>query len=333
MNIENPFIKDLSKLPGRQVRIQARLSEVYPVVHGEDIALRLMLDDASGRIFGLVRPNEICQLNTFHTPCHVEIVGSVRREGDFNLIDINRIWELKPEKIESAAKLLPRRLCPEQAQDALMRLIALERQLPPSLRAFLQGVLLDPGIGMPFLTCRASVQHHHNFQGGLLVHSTHMLDSIAMLLAPLPNLHPMDVPITQLAYLLHDLGKIETVGRENRPAKGRWLQHEQVTLILLGPHLDALFKRDPFCANGLTYILSYLAMPTDKSKWPQYIGADAVILADRFSTATTRNRTLNAISSHLVVPQAARQAANDREYQKSITQALPADSNMKKEAL
>ncbi|MGC8473939.1 MAG: TatD family hydrolase, partial [Candidatus Dormibacteria bacterium] len=47
------------------------------------------------------------------------------------------------------------------------------------LSGFLRSVLLDPAIGLPFLRCRASVSHHHADVGGLLMHSTEMLDLAA----------------------------------------------------------------------------------------------------------------------------------------------------------
>ncbi|EQD75822.1 metal dependent phosphohydrolase, partial [mine drainage metagenome] len=171
-------------------------------------------------------------------------------------------------RFPSATALLPRRRCPDIALPG-SNACANWKALPDPLSGFLRNVLLDPAIGLPLLRCRASVSHHHADVGGLLMHSTGLLDQAAELTRTIIPHDAWSPHLAQLGYLLHDLGKLRTVGELRRPRHARVVPHEFVTIELLAPHLRWLEQRDLDLATALRHLFSYLATPGKSTHDPQ----------------------------------------------------------------
>lgn len=127
--------------------------------------LGVVLEDACGRMTGSIWPE-----NRHHTELPglhsvVSITGSVVPLGNRTHLNIERLAPVAVDQVTYATDLLPRHRCPEEAHPGIDALAAFERTLPSPLDGFLKRVLLDPAIGLPFLQCRASVAHHHAFEG------------------------------------------------------------------------------------------------------------------------------------------------------------------------
>jgi hypothetical protein len=162
----------------------------------------------------------------------------------------------------------------------------------PNLRRFLNRVLLDGRIGRPLLTCRASQTHHHADPGGLLVHSVEVMESCTTSLA-CSKMSALELDITRIAALLHDIGKVRTVGSGRvRPVHCKLVRHETQTNRLLEPHLEWLRTRDPSAAAGLDYIFDFLAQPAGSRAYARFVGAELVADADHQSTAFANRRRL-----------------------------------------
>lgn len=256
--------------------------------------LTLTLEDATGRITGVVWP-EARPYTLFPSclPAPVAVCASVQIYDHKPQLKIHSVTGVSNTEVSPATALLPRLHCPEVARPALERLAQLERELPPMLAGFLREVLLDPLIAIEFLRCRASVANHHAYPGGLLVHSTEMLSAVrdrAKEALPGDEWAPH---LAQLCYLLHDIGKLRSVGAIRRPQYALVVPHEQLTLDLLAPHLRWLELRNNDVAMGLHYVLSYLARPPHARGCAEYEIARIVEVHDQMSAARFSQRDLD----------------------------------------
>ncbi|MGH8113251.1 MAG: hypothetical protein ACREPL_15245 [Rhodanobacteraceae bacterium] len=254
--------------------------------------LRLSLEDATGRITGFVWPEFRATVGSPALFAPASILATVQQFDGRTQLRVQRLDSLTLEQVNRATQLLPRHRCPARTQRSFDRLAKLEVDLPEPLDEFLRRVLLDPGIGIPFLRCRASVAHHHAYVGGLLVHSTEMLDIAA---AEAQRTLPDDgwAPhLAQLGYLLHDLGKLRSVGEARRPLHALVVPHEFITLELLAPHLGWLAQRNARLATALRYVFAYLATPARARGTPGYFIAELVATLDQWSAAAYNQRNL-----------------------------------------
>lgn len=254
--------------------------------------LKLILEDADGRATGFAWPEARANVTCSVTPAPVLVSGTVQQFQGHAQIKVHSLAPVGSDQLSSATALLPRNRCPEAALPAFDQLTRLEQALPDPLAGFLRRVLLDPAIGIPFLRCRASVAHHHSVVGGLLVHSTEMLDlafEMTRRILPKDEWSPY---LAQLGYLLHDLGKLKTVGELRRPRYALVVRHEFVLLEMLAPHFAWLEQRNGELAVALRYLFSYLATPAAARKVPEHAAAEVVEKLDQLSAATHNERDL-----------------------------------------
>jgi hypothetical protein len=264
--------------------------------------------DQAGERFTVYGPADLgVDIQTGHL---IEVEGQLRPAGSVTEVAVHRWQSLETSSVESAVSLLPASVCPETALPALSALGKLERRLPSPLRGFLSRVLLDPRISRPFLRSRASVRHHHSVEGGLLMHSTELLPVIPALSAALLPDEPEAWAYASLGYLLHDVGKVLTVGSEAFPAQLRNLRHESEGLWLLAPHLGWLETQDYSAAAVLRYIFDFVATPAAERKQAKYLVADMVVMLDRLSAGADRTRGLGDLLPMEVIGM----AANDPCY-------------------
>lgn len=225
----------------------------------------------------------------------IELVGRV--------IQLNHCLRVKAEEISvvsgshicNGAQLIPTIWVPLAAREAHGWLVEfIDTMQSPSLRSFLTSLLLDSAIGIPFIRSRASVNNHHNYPGGLLVHSVQMARMIEAMASVLGLTYEEQL-IAQIGALLHDLGKIQTVGQKSpRPLSPRLFRHESQTLILVAKHLNELQQHAPHEAMLLMHLLGRLAS-SKSSMDSQFIGEDLVRYADYLSAANHANKGMNDV--------------------------------------
>lgn len=259
--------------------------------------LHVALEDTDGRMTGSIWPEHRHRAELPNLHSIVSVTGSVVPLGNRTHLKIECLAPASVDNVTYATDLLPRHRCPEKALPGLDALAAFERTLPAPLDGFLKRVLLDPAIGLPFLRCRASVSHHHAFEGGLLAHSTQMLDTAAVLARQVLPDDPTAPTMTQLGLLLHDLGKLRTVGETRRPQGALVVPHEFITIELLAPHLRWLETQDFELALGLRHLLSYLATPKKARPFAKYAVAEIIERLDELSAATHQGRDLEHLMS------------------------------------
>lgn len=255
--------------------------------------LQMMLEDATGHATAFGWPESRQGISVPQTPAPVSVKAKVSLYDGKPQLKIQCMTALRPDQVACAAALLPRRRCPEVAIECLNRLIALECGLPDPLDEFLRQVLLDPAIGIPLLRCRASVNHHHSYVGGLLVHSTEYLDLAAEHARKALPTDSWAPHLARLGYLLHDIGKLRSVGEARRGTYGLVCPHELLAFEILAPHLGWLDRRSPELAAGLRHVLGYLATPYRARRIPaDYFVAEIVATLDHCSAAHHSKRDL-----------------------------------------
>lgn len=259
--------------------------------------LQLTLEDATGRVTAFVWPETRDAVLIPPLPCPVSVLACVQLFDNKPQLKVQCLTGLAGREVERATSLLPRHRCPEAVLPAFDRLARLENELPSPLDGFLRESLLDPGIGIPFLKCRGSVQHHHAIIGGLLAHSTELLDLAAEAARFLVPDDAWSPHLAQLGYLFHDLGKLRSVGEVRRPMYGLAVRHEMMTIELLAPHLRWLELRDLRLATGLRAIFDYLATPFSARRIPRYVIAEVVATLDQWSAASHNRRDLASLLS------------------------------------
>jgi len=255
--------------------------------------LKFTLEDASGRVTGLMWPEYRAHITCPARLSPVAVSGEVYRYEGRAQIRVQGVMTLSADQVSSATALIPRQRCPEAALRGLDRLARLEAELPAPLDGFLRNVLLDPAITLPFLRCRASVSHHHSFIGGLLVHSTEMLDAAVVLTRQTLPDDSWSPHIAELGYLLHDLGKLKSVGDVRRPEFALVVPHEFHIFEMLAPHLRWLDQRNIGLAMAMRKLFSYLATPAKARKISNYFVAEVIEMLDQMSAASHNRRDLN----------------------------------------
>ena len=253
----------------------------------------LRLEDYRGEVtvfdeWGVHRRLRGC---TLPCPVWVDLQAWRHREGvPFSLIDIA---PAAAHEIRVTSTLLPLSRTPTLAilaRGALVRFHAGLRN--QHLRRFLSELILDPQIFVPLLCVPASHKHHHAYPGGLLVHSTDMLDECASFMRSRMPDDPDAAEVTQMGYLLHDLGKVVT-HRGGADAVTRARRHQDVTLELVAPYIEQLSWSDERSADRLNQILEHCAKPASQRSFDVFAGAHIVTTFDGMSVGFEREAAAN----------------------------------------
>lgn len=286
-------IADLLTHTGHAVRGQYKLLGALDATASTP-RLQLTLADATGSVLGFVWPEHRAGIALPPIGSPVELQAVVRQHEGRAQLCVTAIRVLTTEEVDCATDLLVEL----RATPVYLSLRSLETGLPDPLRRFLQRVLLDQAIGPKLATCRASGRHHHAEVGGLLRHSLECLDLIAaMVRRTLPG-DTDSIAIAQLAYFLHDIGKIRTVGTDHRPPMHHVIRHETHNLLLLAEHLAWLRDLRPDLHAGLVYVLEYLSLPASARPRARYFPAEVVVQFDQWSAAGFSRRGLKALLAH-----------------------------------
>lgn len=227
------------------------------------------------------------------SPSPVQATLYVRRFHGEIIANLQAIRELDAHEIGNAAALLAWETCSANARPALGRLADFVDRLEPRiLRQFLNRVLIDPRVASSITTCKGSLKHHHQEPGGLLAHSVEVMEIAGDMAGE--RLNPLEKAITQVAALLHDLGKVRAVGSGSiRPTHYLLVSHESQTIRMLDPHIEWLRARSPQIAAGLDYTLEFLGKHPAERGRALFIAADLVCAADRMSAALDNHKGLD----------------------------------------
>jgi 3'-5' exoribonuclease len=145
---------------------------------------------------------------------------------------------------------LPIALCPvPHALSAMLELAS--NIIEPCLADFLSHVLLQSNIGVRFIQCPASLNHHHSYGGGLLEHSVEVAERFANETAR----DQQDKDLAVVAALLHDVGKTLTLTPDlTRADLGYSVDHDHLTLEICAPALKILSAKHQGFANHLRHV-------------------------------------------------------------------------------
>src|SRR5690606_6612358 len=120
------------------------------------------------------------------------------------------------------------------------------------------------------------------YPGGLLAHSVEMAYRAA---AWADRMDRDKAELVQVAALLHDIGKVYTVGADRtRPLLGRWVRHEAMTLEVLATGLACLDAEWPEGGALLRHAMTWYT-PAKPSTYARFVGADIVRACDGIDTA------------------------------------------------
>lgn len=238
-----------------------------------DAYLRLRLEDMSGSIRAYAWQEEVYQDTRVTDLGCVYVEGQVRQRSDEAIIDLLALKATaKPEK---AVRLIPQSICP---QPWLLSFLdaAVSRFTNRPLLQFVESVLSDDSIAFAFVSAPASLNHHHNYPGGLLAHSLECFQMIEK-----HNEFPRNqLELGLASALFHDVGKILTITHKmKRTSLGHNIDHDKLTLEVLGPHLKKLDHEWPEGGGTLRYLLTW----KKGQRIPKYDMADLVSCCDRLS--------------------------------------------------
>lgn len=209
----------------------------------------ITLSDASGDLRVYCR-DQTCIAEGLSPQTLVDVEVSIDYRGiepyfRCKLIQASTVDLSRPKQISQ----LPTALC--QKPDALQLLLELIDSIAePLLEEFITNVVTQPDIGLKFIQCPASANHHHSYPSGLLEHSVEVAQKLAKALRN--NAQERDLAI--VAALLHDIGKTQTFTSDgNRSAIGYIVDHNDLTLEVCAPALKILHAKHAGLANRLRH--------------------------------------------------------------------------------
>lgn len=151
----------------------------------------------------------------------------------------------------------------------------------PYLHGFIIGILKDQELMKKWLANPASNSHHHNFPGGLIIHSLQCAQLVKMNLGWIESMSENEKELTVIATLLHDIGKLLTHEGQKLSTLGYMVHHEQLSLMILSRHLEKLTQSWKYAAETIIYLLTW----TPKQGFCRFLGGNFIQLADYISTS------------------------------------------------
>lgn len=167
---------------------------------------------------------------------------------------------LKAEDLTNLPMTLPLSSCPTAARGALVDLVKLWPWFSePALRKCLTSALNRHYHG--FLNAQGGWRYHHEYPGGLLVHSVSTAqESLNQARRAYPH-DPSRVQIVLAAALLHDFGKARQIIRGTQNPVLKLIPHEYLSLQMISEELETLGRAWPQGGELLTSILYWLSRP------------------------------------------------------------------------
>ena len=239
--------------------------------------IEMELEDMSGKMPTYLWKTEGVGEGLLKELACVDIAGTLRRRRAGLALDLLRMQAVRSAQGE-VVRLIPQSLCP--IPWLLFYLDASVAHLTqPILREFVLKVLATDGLAFPFVSAPASLNHHHNYPGGLLQHSLECVQNVSQS----GKFSELQKQMGIVAALFHDIGKILTLTSDmRRTTLGRTMDHDKLALEVLAPHLLWLDERWPEGGAQIRYLLTWR-----KGRWddmvPRWPVAEALQRADRKS--------------------------------------------------
>lgn len=246
--------------------------------------LRFTMEDSTGVMLAYAWQQSPSDPMCFANNTYLQIQGRSRYYNSSYIADIISAEVVVPTP-EQALITLPYSQChkPEALSELINIILGIEHD---GLLKLLIQVFSQEHIALPFMQVPASLNYHHNFKGGLLVHSI----ECARIIQDLSIFSQSDRELGIAAALLHDLGKIKTIGVNfSRPEIGKAIDHDAITLELCSGALARLDMEYPELGISLRHILTCRST----RRWghePKLAIAHAVQLADRLSSDKNLHR-------------------------------------------
>ena len=150
------------------------------------------------------------------------------------------------------------------------------------LKEFASRIFFDKNIINDFSIAPASLNHHHAFSGGLLVHSV----DTAWQVFSSQHIGPKTKQIGVIVALLHDIGKIKTLSSDmTRTDIGMLVDHEKLSLEILATHLNWLDNVDAELGIAMRYLLTWKKKSYDPI--PKLDVYEVIKMADRISAGSS----------------------------------------------
>lgn len=218
----------------------------------------------------------------------LEVTGRIQSLNNYSMCRVADISILEASAVGS----LPGVILPLRARPAHIALWEYIDAIPlPELRSFMEAVLADPEVYSGFVNARGSESSHHAFAGGLLVHSVQVARLVELMGREL-SMAEDELHLSIVGALLHDLGKVHTVGEANpRPMPPKLYRHEVRTIFLLAPHIAKLRAEWSKGAWVLEHLLDRMISSPDKRS-SCFIGEDLIRYADQASAANQCQKSL-----------------------------------------
>lgn len=244
--------------------------------------LRVKLEDMNGSMYGYLWKEESCPNIVLDDLSPVYVEGQLRRRSDGPVVDLDAIRQHRETDPAAVVRLIPQSLCPVPWLMPVLQVAASRITLEP-LSRFVAGVLADDSIAFAFVSAPASLNHHHNYPGGLLAHSLECFQMVERHREFAQAQHQLGM----VAALFHDIGKILTLTHQmRRTSLGHCLDHDKLTLETLAPYLKQLDRDWPQGAAELRYLLTWKV----GRGIPAYDMADLVSCCDRVSAGLDKRR-------------------------------------------
>jgi 3'-5' exoribonuclease len=244
--------------------------------------LRMNIEDCSSSIQAYCwHENQFQHLPISDLAC-LNIRGNLRTHNQQQIIDIASLQQLDAKPGRDIVRLMPVSVCPQPWLLPYLQ-AAFEQITIPALKRFVASVLADDGIGFAFMSAPASLNHHHNYPGGLLAHSIECFQMVQ-------KHHEFvreEYELGLVAALFHDIGKTLTMTHTmERTSIGASVEHDKLTFEVIGPHLKGLHFEWDEGAKQLRYLIAWKM----RRNIPHYNMADLVACCDRVSTGLEMQR-------------------------------------------
>lgn len=274
-------------LPSNMTVSHYYLSDFHEVNEPGLCYTHLALDGVNGRQIGWCRPG-LCRIWP-DKPGQIVRVSYV--ESSWNgqpYMEVYRCEPLAPHS-EFSLDWLPKAWAPPGMEAWVKELWAVIWMIEqPDLVSLLSTVFADPAIGPAYMRTYGSRHHHHAYPGGLLVHSVQTARRARRMCQGDNQLSPYE-HLAVTAALLHDIGKLRTVGDgARRPEIGFRVCHNALTLEMLHPHLARLDRNNQVLADALREIWTWKW--TKDHPYPPFLATQIVRDADRQDVAVAMNR-------------------------------------------
>lgn len=243
--------------------------------------LRVQLEDMNGSLYGYLWKDEL-ENGGLRDLSPVYIEGRLRRRSDGPVVDLDAIRQHRETDPAAVVRLIPQSICPVPWLMPVLQ-VAVGRITIAPLAKFVAAVLADDSLAFAFASAPASLNHHHNYPGGLLAHSLECFQMVERH----HEFARAHYQIGLVAALFHDIGKILTLTHEmKRTSLGNCVDHDKLTLETLAPYLRELDRQWPQGATELRYLLTWKI----GRRVPDFDMADLVSCCDRLSAGLDLSR-------------------------------------------